>query len=308
MRFRSKFVALVALMVALIAVPASAQAADPTSDYGSSTTWPWAGWWWPQLDSQNPNLYDDGQALSKYDQYVKATTGTAGTAQQWEKSNHFTADAKNDWWGHCHAWAAASIATKEPTQSVTKSGVTFTVDDQKGLLSELYFKPKTNWLSGTRYGYDAASTTNEAFEDIAPAWMDYLLRVNLGSYKRPFIMDINADEQVWNFPAFAYSRSVWSYQDGWRWVRTTVWYSNPKLNTVGHSCATSANCSYFSRTYTYWLKMAVADDGSESYASLGQWYGDSVKNHPDFAWMPTGRADMPHVKADVVGAITGQTL
>ncbi len=291
MRNRWITAVLLGLAALTMALPSSAAAAAgaPVSDWGSTTTWPWSGWWWPQLDSENPNLYDDGQALSKYDAYLKATTGTAGTAQAWEKANHFTSDEKNNWWGHCHAWSAAAILTKEPTASVTKNDITFTTDDQKGLLTELYYNPKLNWLSGTR-SETAGDTTSDAFKDIAPAWMDYLLRLNVRYNKQSFIMDINADAQVWNFPVFAYSRTSYPYDGGWEWVRTTVWYSSPVLN--------ASKTQYFSRTYTYWLKAGT----------LGQWYGNSVNDHPDFAWMPTGRNDMPHVSAQTVGEITGQTL
>lgn len=282
---------LLGLAALTMVLPANAAAAagTPVNEWGSTTTWPWSGWWWPQLDSENPNLYDEGQALSKYDAYLKASTGTAGTAQDWEKTNHFTSDAKNNWWGHCHAWSAASILTKEPTASVTKNDITFSTDDQKGLLTELYYQPKLNWLSGTRVD-TAGDTSSDAFKDIAPAWMDYLLRLNVRYNKQSFIMDINADAQVWNFPVFAYSRTAYPYDGGWEWVRTTVWYSSPTLN--------ASKTQYFSRTYTYWLKAGT----------LGQWYGNSVNDHPDFAWMPTGRNDMPHVSAKVVGEITGQTL
>ncbi len=35
---------------------------------------PWSGWWWPLLDSRDPNLYDDGGPLEKYDAYVNKVT------------------------------------------------------------------------------------------------------------------------------------------------------------------------------------------------------------------------------------------
>ncbi len=294
MRVRWMTTLLCAWSAMFLLLPALAAAApgQPVSEWGSTSTWPWSGYWWPMLESNSdskPNLYDDGQALAKYDSFIKATTGVAGTAQAWEKANHFTSDAANDWWGHCHAWAAAAVLMKEPTTPVTKGDITFSTEDQKSLFTELHYSPRLTWLSGTRND-KKGDTSSAAYKDIHPAWMDYLLRLHVRNNKQSFIMDINADEQVWNFPVFAYSRDAWPYDGGWEWVRTTVWYVSPVMNASG--------TKYFSRTYTYWLKPGT----------LGQWHGDSVSNHPDFAWMPTGRNEMPHVKSKPVGEITGQTL
>jgi hypothetical protein len=232
------------------------------------------------------NLYDDGQAAQKYDTYLLNTTGTRGTAQTWEKANHATADAKNDWWGHCHAWSAASVLTKEPAYGFTRGGVTFNTNDTKGLVTELYYSPQLNWLSGRRVD-NANDTTSDAYKDIAPAWMDWLLRYYVRYYKYPFVMDINADSQVWNFPVFAYSRNSVANADGSESVTTQVWYSSPEYNATG--------TRYFSRTYTYTLKSGT----------LGTWTGKSTSDHPDFAWVPTGKNAMPHVKETVVEEILG---
>lgn len=275
--------AMTVMLVALLA-PSVSSAATET---GSTAKWPWSGYWWPMF-SGDTNLYDDGGPLAKYDQYMKATTGTAGTAQSWEKANHFTGDSKNDWWGHCHAWSAASILTKEPT-AVTVSGVNFSADDTRGLVTELHYSPKLSWLSGRRVD-DATDKSSAAYKDIAPAWMDYLLRYYVGYYKYPFVMDINANQEVWNFPVFAYSRTTTPQADGSTNVRTQVWYSSPQYNVTG--------TKYFSRVYTYTLVPG----------QLGTWTGDSVDNHPDFAWMPTGRNPMPHVDGAVVSKILGTTV
>jgi len=280
---RKHLLMIVATSVMLLALlaPSIANAADET---GSTARWPWSGYWWPMLNTDT-NLYDDAGPLAKYDTYLKSTTGTAGGAQAWEKANHFTADAKNDWWGHCHAWSAASILTTEPG-AVTAGGVSFTANDTKGLVTELYYSPQLNWLSGKRVD-DATDTSSAAYKDIAPAWMDYLLRYYVRYYKFPFVMDINANAEVWNFPVFAYSRHTVDYAGGVQDVTTQVWYSSPEYGTTG--------TRYFSRTYTYRL----------TAGQLGVWTGTSVDNHPDFAWVPTGRNTMPHVNGATVSAILG---
>ena len=65
--------------------------------------------------------------------------------------------------------------------------------------------------------------------------MDYLLRYYIGYYHYPFIMDINADAEVWNFPAYAYSRSVVNNADGSQSVTTVVQYADPTYGTTGTS-------------------------------------------------------------------------
>lgn len=281
---RLGLITVMALAIAMFAVPTASAA----QEWGSSSKWPWSGYWWPMLDN-GYNLYVNGGPMAKYDQYVAATTGRASSAQAWERANHYTNDRSASWWGHCHAWAAASILAPEPS-AVTRAGINFTVNDVKGLTTALYYEPTFNWLSGTRVD-DVNDRSSAAYQDIAPAWMDYLLRYYIRYYKYPFIMDINANSQVWNYPVFAYNRTSTVYADGTEDVTNVVWYSSPDWNTNG--------TKYFSKTYTYRLKAGT----------LGSWTGASVNDHPDFAWVPTGKSrgssTNPYVTDATVRAITG---
>lgn len=276
----TRIVALSALIVVVFS--ATAQAA---SEYGSASRWPWSGYWWPMYSGYK-NLYDNGEALQAYDTYVQATRGTNPGSQSWESANRRTDDPANEWWGHCHAWAAASILTQEPPASLTKAGVNFDTDDLRGLVTQLYYNPKYTWLSGTRS--DTNNQNSAAYKDIAPAWFDWLMRYYVGYYRYPFIMDISADSEVWNFPAFAYTRDVSTGANGSQNVTMTVWYSSPDDGVTG--------TRYFSRTYTYTL----------SNGSLGSWTGNSVTDHPDFAWLPSGKYDNGSpVKENIVEEIIG---
>lgn len=277
--------ALVVAMSMTLIAPGTASAAE---EYGSSNKWPWSGYWWPMLEN-GYNLYTNGGAMSKYDQWYAATTGRQGGAQAWERQNHSTTDKNNSWWGYCHAWASAAILAPEP-KAVSRNGVNFTVNDVKGLTTALYYEPTFTWLSGNRVD-NPNDKSSAAYHDIAPAWMDYLLRYYVRYYKYPFIMDINADSQVWNYPVFAYQRTSQQYAGGVEGVKTTVWFTSPDWNTSG--------TKYFAKTYTYYLKPGT----------LGSWYGASVSDHPDFAWVPTGKragsGTNPWVTEQNVQAITG---
>lgn len=278
---------LTALLLAMM-VPSAAHAAYEAS---SSKKWPWTGHWWPTYSGYQ-NLYDPGEALEKYDTYVEKTTGTAGTSRDWELANHHTDDPEATWWGHCHAWAAAAIRTQEPPASVNRSGVAFDADDLRGLVTALYYQPKYAWLAGKRS--DSDDPADAKYKDIEPAWFDYLLRYYIGYYRYPIVMDVNADSQVWNFPAFAYARTTTPQADGTTNVSTRVWYTTTKAGTTG--------TKYWSRVYTYTLESGT----------LGEWTGNSVKDHPDFAWLPTGRYTAaqnskinPRVKDTTVETIIG---
>ncbi len=279
-----RVLAVVLAAVTLLLVPvASASAA---TEYGSTNKWPWSGYWWPMLDN-GYNLYSPGGAMQKFDQYL-AATGQQGGAQAWERANRSTSDRSNTWWGYCHAASAAAILAPEP-QPVTRNGVSFTVNDVKGLTTSLYYEPTYQWLSGQRVD-DPNDRSSAAYQDIAPAWMDYLLRYYIRYNKYPFIMDVNANSQVWNYPVFAYNRESTQYAGGIEDVKTTVWFTSPDWNVTG--------TKYFSRTYTYRLQSGT----------LGQWFGASVNDHPDFAWVPTGKRAAganPYVSEANVEAITG---
>lgn len=280
MRMRRLWILVVAAVASMsLITPGAASAA---TEYGSTNKWPWSGYWWPMLEN-GYNLYSNNGALQKYDQY-------AGTqAQAWERQNHYTNDQANKWWGHCHAWASAAILAPEPA-AVSRNGVNFTVNDVKGMTTALYYEPTFQWLSGVRVD-DVNDKSSAAYQDIAPAWMDYLLRYYIRYHKYPFIMDVNADSQVWNYPVFAYNRESTQYAGGIEDVKTTVWFSSPDWNVTG--------TKYISRTYTYRLQSGT----------LGQWFGASVNDHPDFAWVPTGKrpgtGTNPHVSEKNVEAITG---
>lgn len=283
MRLRRLAVILAATAVTLI-LPSSAAAAQ---EYGSTAKWPWSGYWWPMLDN-GYNLYSANGPMQRYDQYLTATGQRTG-AQAWERANHYTSDQKNSWWGFCHAWAAAAILSPEP-KATSASGVNFSVNDAKGITTSLYYEPTFTWLSGNRVD-DANDKSSAAYKDIAPAWMDYLLRYYVRYYKYPFIMDVNADSQVWNYPVFAYNRTSTEYAGGIEDVTTTVWYSRPDWGVSG--------TKYFSKTYTYRLQSGT----------LGQWTGSSTGDHPDFAWVPTGKrpgnGTNPYVTEAAVERITG---
>ncbi len=232
---------------------------------GASNT-PWSGWWWPYLDTINPNIYDENGPLDKYDRYVQNNHGYNPGTRSWEYGNHYTLNPSATWWGHCHALAAVSILEPEPRTNKNRGGMTFTVGDQKGMLTELYYSPQS-LMWGDRYGDGIGS---EDYSDIAPSAFQSLLQNYIKNERKSLVFDTNAGYQVWNFPAYKYSMT--STEEGSRTnYTTTVWFAN-------YTSADSVGTSSFTKTYTYW----ISGDQSE-------WTGNSVNDHPDFVWLPTGR-------------------
>jgi hypothetical protein len=273
--------------------------AEGIASQGAAANTPWSGHWWPTYNGDNnSNLYDPNGPLAKYDQYVKATTGRDSNAAAWEKQNHFTNQKQFDWAGHCHAWAAASILTKPvPAEGITKNGVHFTQDDLEGMIAAVYYNPTHQMLPGGQ-----RSETNDPnaaeFKDMNPAWMHYLLQYYMGQHQTPFIMDTAAGAAVWNFPAFAYQMQQSDNGDGSVNFRTRVWFSDAAMGEQ------STRPFYKDYTYTLWN----TGDGRMT----GDWSGESVNEHPDFAWVPTGKSEgggkNPNVDERVVEDILGYDI
>jgi Transglutaminase elicitor len=262
---------------------------------GAANWTPWSGHWWPTYSGNNPNMFDAGGPMAKYDQYVQNTRGQASGAQAWENQNHRTDDPELDWAGHCHAVAAASILTPvAPAGGVSRGGVEFSQDDLEGLVAALYYNPTYEMLpGGVRSNTD--DVTAPEFQDMNPAWMNYLLDYYLTQNNYPFIMDTAAGAQVWNFPVFAHQSQQTSNADGTVDTTHRLWFSD--------AAAGEANTRYFYKDYTY--KLWDAGGGRMD----GQWTGASVNDHPDFAWVPTGKAEgggkNPHIDESVVEEILG---
>ena len=88
-------------------------------------------------------------------------------------------------------------------------------------------------------------------------------------------MDVTAGSEIWNYPVFGYRRSSSFSDQRTEHVRTTVYYTAATTDN-------SDEPNYFTRTYTYTLH-------HDPEGAWSEWTGDSIHDHPDFAWRPTGR-------------------
>lgn len=285
---RGRMVVLVALVLVVLGLalsPAYGQARS-RAERGQAVLVPWTGWWWPWIDSRNPNHYDATHDAEKYDAYVRATRGFNPGALAWERGHHFVdpGDTGRDWWGECHAWAACSILEPEPPDSIVAGGVDFSALNLKGMLTERYYDP-TYLIWGSRYD---PGGPRASYDDVTPADFDRLIRFYIRDHRQALVMDRDPNFQVWNFPAYAYERES-RVVDGVEHVTTTVTFTT--------FSAVESPTRSFTKTYTYTL-----NDGSPK----GRWTGASVDDHPDFIWLPTGRHPQPNPQdAAIVDEILG---
>jgi hypothetical protein len=280
------------LLLFSLSTPLRAQGVDE----GAAAAPPWSGWWWP-AKAGNLVLGYRGEAgpLAKQDQVTGKHSVT------WEESEKYHFDLTGeDWWGHCHAWAAASVLELEPRHDVSLGGLIFHVGDIKGLLTEAHYADHA-----TFYGQRFNGNPGDDFEDMYPLVVWSVLRQYVHDNKMPLIMDLNPGPQVWSYPVYQYSLSYWPinsdvYQSaaaaarpleqrqsvpapplgtGFYQGQLNLWAGNflVKPDVVGTATE--------QRAYSFVFQA----QGNQPLEGTDHWTGASVQDHPDFAWYPTER-------------------
>lgn len=156
--------------------------------------------WSFDLDELSPL---DKLALARWDRGEASPNPFYAPA--WEILNHYNPGG-GSWWGHCNGWAAAAILTNEPRSSVSGTirgeAVSWTVADQKGLLSESHYSTYSRFY-GARY-----DGPEDDLSDLSPAAFTRLVSFYIRDQGVPFVFDTTANEEVWNFPAWRVEMDV----------------------------------------------------------------------------------------------------
>ena len=176
------------------------------------------------------------------------------------------------WHGYCHAWAAASVLEKEPNEDRIERSVALSVGDQKGLLTSCHTEDLANsW--GDRFG-DGEGSENP--KDLRPDRVWHLLQMHLGQQKVPLIMDVEAGEEVWNYPIYGYSIR---YQPtgGERFAADLILLMADDAVSPSYR-----GTKVRKQTYQFTFTMR----GGNVVKGTGKWTGESREDHPDFAWYP----------------------
>jgi hypothetical protein len=240
-------------------------------------TYPWSGYWWP---------HSEGEMLGPLGKYDSAV---GSKAADWERKNNPSGSNVPKWFGYCHAWAASSIMENEPVKTVQSGSQAFGIGDQKGLLAACHANDVANSF-GDRFGDKRGS---EDRTDLSPDHFWMLLKRHVREQGVPLIVDIEAGEEVWNYPVFAYKVDYSPIQTGSNRYRgvISVWMADDAVpkDFVG--------VKRLLQKYHFEVTMA----GGSVVMGSGKWIGTSEKDHPDFAWFPfVTRPENPEVKYEWV--------
>ncbi len=253
---------------------------------------PWSGYWFSR---QQLGMV---KVLEKYDSFVQAKTGSNPGAKDWEanpRNNHYGPNQPS-WAGHCNGWAAAAILEPEPTKPRKVDGITFSVGDQKALLTELYMSCSCQF-----YG----KRKNDNFPislDIRPDIFHRLLLDNIKEKNRAMVADITFNSPVWNYP-------IYGYETEWKksWlvphqinVTTTVYFADDGVQ------ADYLGTKTFTKTYRYNLYT-----NGKGEIVFGTWALASQFDHPDFIWIPIAATpaeygENPKIAANFIHQIVGR--
>jgi len=229
---------------------------------------PWRGYWFPQR----------GQTISgplkRYDLFIKAKTGKSPDAARYERNHHgWTGEV---WEGHCNGWAAAAILNQEPVIPRTDkiSGVTFSILDQKALLSERDF-----CVTHTFFGSRFRDATDNA-SDIRPALFHKTLVYYIGNLGKPVATDYDRTATVNNAVISDYNMTI-----------TKTGTRTFKVNAV-------VSLHHYDKTKSEKTGVARAEMKKYRYTikvnELGEIIGGNwLSGNPDFLWVPLSTSLCP---------------
>jgi hypothetical protein len=270
-----------ATMICLLPAALGSAVARAETDSGVVSAYPWSGYWWPHNGGGLTG------PLSKYDQLLG--TGAAGWEQQRVSPN------APSWFGYCHAWSASAVLEREPQQPRTVGQVSFGVGDQKGLLAACHAQDVANSY-GDRYGDGQGS---EDAQDLSPDELWRILQLYIKQNKIPLVMDLEPGEEVWNYPVYQYEVEYQNRGDGWCDAVLTLVAADDDVEPDYVGTKESVH------QYTFRFRF---ENGAVAIGS-GQWTGDSVGDHPDFAWYPyVAVAENPEIDVAQVGNIVGYAV
>ena len=247
-----------------------------TTEVVEITPRPWNGYWWPLRNGGLCTGKDYNNYPSPTEKYDIAFNQPL-FATWWELTHHYEPDGPS-WHGHCNGWAVASIFEPEPSHKCTYNSIVFYVGDLKGLLTEAH-----QWayggesVYGTRYDGD---DNQQAYEDIYPLDFQNVLEMYLKDNHLPILIDSDPTLEIWTYPVYKYELS-YTEENNIRHCTLTIYCATDAYNDSVLDPDDTGDDHVYKKTYTYDLTL---DSNGEPVS--GVWTGDSVDDHPDFAWYP----------------------
>ena len=234
--------------------------------------------WWPMCEEEKDdiknNLYANGNALDKYDKLF----GTCSI--QYQKKHHYipcdSDRTDKSWAGFCNYGAIMSSLYTYPKYPVTVKNknklTTFNPEQIEQLLiiaCENTIKPNISLFFGIRNNTDSKKSKEEPLPSELLNILDIMCKND-----RPFIMDIDNGEQVWNY---AYDEvTVYKYKT------CPLNHVIPKKGTTNYLNFKIKSSAYPDQNQNLWGYINVVHDTSGYICEKNEkWISDS---HPDFVW------------------------
>ncbi|MBI4816951.1 MAG: proprotein convertase P-domain-containing protein [Deltaproteobacteria bacterium] len=254
-----------------------------------------------------------------------------GPAGEWELKSHGrygTRDPEN-WYGHCNGWSSYVLSEDEPTRSVSvkydatsnritecpasdSTCVRFDVGDINALGSEIYWSDGARVLgrrcedNASEFAFDESGRpTNVNCRDGNAGTFHIVVTNMIGTLQRPFVVDLTADREVWNFPMYKFEvtqnkeiplaealrdigapagTSSWTYNpDAKRFLRIHLdaWIVEDSVPPTNTPTGPMLDQYTTVEGYDYVLEL----DANGTIVG-GEWTGESKTKHPDFLWYP----------------------
>lgn len=217
-------------------------------------------------------------------------------------------DGVETWWGLCHAWVPAAILEKEPKKAVVYNGVRFEVSDIKALLILAYDSSNAKLVGGRCNDKEIKTDPNTgrllAYQcrDVNAGTFHVIMANYLGKMKKAIAEDRVYDYEVWNQPILGWkvdSMTKISKTKALQLLKLsgTKYEYNPDAKSFYEVYATvqyvtESNPEYaplvpkieqYIRTDKYHYVLELDSSGK---IIGGEWLDQSLKNHPDFLWLP----------------------
>jgi subtilisin-like proprotein convertase family protein len=245
---------------------------------------------------------DDGDGIADKDECKSTVDG---------KTNEAKLDGVESWWGICHAWAPASLMEQEPLSAVTEAGVTFSVSDLKGLLTQQYDKSQSYLVGGRCNDKDvkrdevSGRIITEECRDLNAGSWHVLVSNLLGINQKGFVVELVYNYEVWNHPMFRYvideereltvaeahellkvaeapADGTFKYnKDATKLIeiRMTIDYL---VEQYPSPTRTDTIVGRYTQQQEYHYILEIDAAGK---VLGGEWVGESITAHPDFVWM-----------------------
>jgi subtilisin-like proprotein convertase family protein len=252
-------------------------------------------------DTEDGKKYVDlGEKVDEKKKELEGMEVEIDTAYEWEVMNHGNGQfGVQYWWGHCNAWAAAACVEPEPVKEAEVNGITFTVGDMKGLLTEAWMECSSSFFGSRNEAHKEEDDRQGIdYNDVTAAAFHIFFADQIGNRDKAFVIDEFTGQEVWNQPVKSYwSKCEPQYETGEDGTAVAEkvevkltnyggWYANkPEVKELGEKEVFPILCT----TTVHWMSDGVPHDAvtaeyrfdqmsEENYAN-GNWVRNQFDDH-----------------------------